>query len=217
MAWAIGCVGRLADDIAIDLEGGVGGEDRAQEQLAPQHAAHPGLGLGQCEAFDVALDRLVGQGGLVDVGIFAALAGAEDEHVEIDPDLAQQVAAAGALGGEVDARRECHGRACGARRRRRSGSDGRDSNGFPRCLAACRDKSSAAACRSAGRRERGGGMGARADCRGVGSRLPPLLQETGRGAQSEGDCRGAIAWGVAVRRCRRSYKDRHRDHVRRLL
>ena len=58
------------------------------------------------------------------LGVLAALAGAEGQHVEVDADLAQQVAAAGALGGEVDARCGGHGMAFGRGRsagRRRSG------------------------------------------------------------------------------------------------
>ena len=58
------------------------------------------------------------------VGVLAAFTGAEGQHVEVDADLAQQVAAAGALGGEVDARCGGHGMAFGRGRsagRRRSG------------------------------------------------------------------------------------------------
>ena len=97
--------------------------------VALRRQQHVGLGLGEREAFDVALDGLARDGGFIDVGILAALAGAKGEDIEIDPDLAQQVAAAWASGGEVDAGRGVHGWKSAGRctgRRMRTGACGGD-------------------------------------------------------------------------------------------
>jgi hypothetical protein len=36
----------LADDLAVEFEGGVGGQQQARRQLAPAHALDAALGLG---------------------------------------------------------------------------------------------------------------------------------------------------------------------------
>jgi hypothetical protein len=97
----VGLVLRLADDLAVDLHGGVGGQHRVGDQVALADAPHPGPGLGQRHAHDVILRALVRQHGLVDIRVLARHA-AEHQQLEAHADLRQQFAAARAAGGEID-------------------------------------------------------------------------------------------------------------------
>jgi hypothetical protein len=97
--------------------------DATADGLNAEHAAErlDAVGPNTIEAPTKTLARRIADA-FIDpfAGILAALAGAEDQHVEIDPDLAQQVAAARAVGGKVDAGRGVHGR-----RSARPGADAR--------------------------------------------------------------------------------------------
>ena len=92
-------VARLADDLAVERERGVGSKNRAQRHVthAQQREAVGGLGAG--EAVDVGAHRFVGERGFVDTA-FARRA-LWHQWQEVHADLVQQFAAAGAGRGEI--------------------------------------------------------------------------------------------------------------------
>jgi hypothetical protein len=98
----VGFVFRLADHLAVDFHGRVGGQDGVRNQVPFANAPHAGLGLGQRHANNVFLGTLVRQYRFVDIGILARNA-TEHQQLEAHADLRQQFAPARAAGGEVDA------------------------------------------------------------------------------------------------------------------
>jgi hypothetical protein len=92
---------RLAEDLAVDGDGGVGRQHRAQRHAAqgqhlpgerPLFARHP---------LHIVERRFAGALGLADVGPRAGI-GTQAEQFEFDADLAQQFAPARAFRSEVD-------------------------------------------------------------------------------------------------------------------
>ena len=92
---------RLAEDVAVDGDGGVGGQDRAQRLAPLQQDVEGESALGPGHARHVIVDVFARQHVLADVDRAARVA-AQQHQFEVDPDLAQQFAPARALGCEVD-------------------------------------------------------------------------------------------------------------------
>lgn len=91
----------LAEDRAIDRDGGIGNEDRRWPVAAGHAAGVRRLGLRYRHAAHIGLGRFAGAFGLQRFGVFV---GARQEQLEAYAELAQQFLAAWALRGEVDER-----------------------------------------------------------------------------------------------------------------
>jgi len=101
-ALGVGLVGGLAEDLAREGDGGVGGEHGLPLQAAAHHDALPrGIDLEAGHAAHVVVGLLAGLDVLARFAV-VAVALAEEQRLELDADLLQQLAAAGATGGKVD-------------------------------------------------------------------------------------------------------------------
>jgi hypothetical protein len=98
----IGFVARLADDLAVEVERGVGGQHRARDDGATRDEVGAEFGLGARHALHVGFRRLAGQPVFADFRVVARRQ-AEQQQVEAHADLRQQFAAARASRGKVNA------------------------------------------------------------------------------------------------------------------
>ena len=94
-------VGGLAEDMAVDGDGGVGSEHGARREVAAAQQVVREPGLFQRHAGHVRQRRFAGQHFFGHVGAARAVR-AQQQQFEIDAHLAQQFAPARALGSEID-------------------------------------------------------------------------------------------------------------------